>query len=75
MSEIEAILHKRFQHIIEQENWNFAPPVLKGGGEGSAVKSGRNYKSTIATIVFCASLFGIIYLVYKARCGTGSLQL
>jgi hypothetical protein len=67
MSEIEAILHKRFQHIIEQENWNFAPPVLKGGGEGS--RSGRNCKSTIAIIVFCASLFGIIYLTYKARCG------
>ena len=69
MSEIEAILHKRFQHIIEQENWNFAPPVLKGGGEGSTVKSGRKGKSTIALVVFCASLFGIIYLLYKARCG------
>ena len=69
MSEIEAILHKRFQHIIEQENWNFQPSVLKGGGEGSTVKSGKNCKSVIARIVLCASLIGIIYLIYKGNCG------
>ena len=68
MSEIEAILHKRFQHIIEQENWNFpSTTVLKGGGDGSK-KTGMNCRSTVAFIVFFASLFGIIYLVYSARC-------
>ena len=65
MSEIEAILHKRFQHIIEQENWNFEPPMLKGGGVDSTVTC----KSTVARIVFCASLLGIIYLIYRAKCG------
>ncbi len=34
-NQIDAILAKRFQHIIEQEKWIFSekPPKLKGGGQ------------------------------------------
>lgn len=67
MSEIDAILQKRFQHIIDQENWNFQPS--KKIKAGSSTTKPDCYV-IIAIAVFFLSVSGIVYLRFFAERST-----